>query len=202
MRIVGWSLGAGLPGANDDRLKRALKTQTQHALCLQQNKFTLSRTALALSLGGQTSEADTLARELRTEYQKDTLISDLWLPMVRAALELQNGKPEEAIESLATAERFESAAEFCPQYLRGLAYLGLDKGAAASIEFHKIIAHRGEAPLSALYSLAHLGAGRALALIGEFDLSRKAYEEFLELWKDADADMPSLAAAQSEYKQL
>ncbi|MGI8564946.1 MAG: hypothetical protein ACR2LZ_00540 [Pyrinomonadaceae bacterium] len=63
-----------------------------------------------------------------------------------------------AIAQLQTASRYEAAAEFWPQYLRGLAYLKLKRGAEAAAEFQKILDHRGYAPLSALYPLAHLGA--------------------------------------------
>ncbi len=200
LRIALWSSSTGLPRANDDQLKVALKTHVQHAIGLERNKVTMTRAALALSLAGEAAGARTLTRDLKTEYPKDTLVNNLWLPLAEAALELQDGKPKEAIESLEPTTRFERAAEFYPQYLRGLAYLKLDKGNAAALEFQKIIAHRGEAPLSALYPLAHIGAARALALTGELELSRKAYERFLELW--ADADMPLLAAAKSEYERL
>jgi serine/threonine protein kinase/Tfp pilus assembly protein PilF len=202
LRIAFWSLGAGLSSANDNQLKLALKTQTQKALGLERNKVTLPRTALALSVAGQAVEANKLIGELKSDFPKDTLINNLWLPLAKAALELQDDKPEEAVESLEPATRFERAAEFYPQTLRGLAYLKLQQGHAALVEFQKIIAHRGEAPLSALYPLAHLGAARALALTGEAASSRKSYEEFFELWKDADADMPLLASAKSEYERL
>ncbi|HEY0547082.1 MAG TPA: protein kinase [Pyrinomonadaceae bacterium] len=202
LRLAFWSSGAGLPDASDERLKGELMMHVQHALRLERNKITLSRAALALSLAGEAAEADALTRELKTEYPKDTLINNLWLPLAEAAQELQDGQPQAAIESLEPTTRFERAAEFYPQYLRGLAFLRLAKGRAAALEFQEIIAQRGEAPLSALYPLAHIGAARALALAEEFELSRNAYREFLESWQDADADMPLLLAAKSEYERL
>jgi hypothetical protein len=57
------------------------------------------------------------------ERPKDTLLNELWLPMIRAASLLQQGKAKEAIEELEITERYERAAEFYPQYIRGLAYL-------------------------------------------------------------------------------
>jgi serine/threonine protein kinase/Flp pilus assembly protein TadD len=202
LRLAFWISCAGLHDASDDHLKQELKLHVGHALSLERNKITLSRTALALSLAGEAAEASALIRELKTEYPKDTLIKNLWLPLAAAALALQDGVPQVAVESLEPTTRFERAAEFYPQYLRGLAYLKLGKGHAAAREFQKIIGGRSEAPLSALYPLAHICAARSHALNDEPDLSRKAYEEFFESWPDADADMPLLLAAKSEYERL
>jgi hypothetical protein len=55
---------------------------------------------------------------------------------------------------------------------------------------------------SALYPLAHLGVARSAALTGDTAKSRKAYEDFFALWKDADPDIPLLLKARKEYKRL
>ena len=89
----------------------------------------------------------------------------------------------------------EKAGEFVPQYLRGLALLRLHRNYEAVREFDKILNHRGEAPLSSLYPLARLGRARALK-------SKEDYETFLEIWKDADPDMPALIAARAELEAL
>jgi hypothetical protein len=39
-------------------------------------------------------------------------------------------------------------------------------------------------------ALAHIGLTRALSLAGDTAGSRKAYQDFFALWKDADADLP------------
>jgi hypothetical protein len=103
---------------------------------------------------------------------------------------------------LEPAKRFEAAAEFWPQYLRGLAYLKLKSGNEAAAEFQKILDNRGQAPLSALYPLAHLGLARASALTGDLSRSRKAYQDFLALWKDADSDLTVLQEARLEYEKV
>ncbi len=95
--------------------------------------------------------------------------------------------------------RYEAAAEFWPQYLRGQAYLKLKQGTEAATEFQKILDHRGQAPLSVLYPLAHLGSARAAALAGDMAKSRAAYEDFFKMWKSADADLPILIDAKREY---
>jgi eukaryotic-like serine/threonine-protein kinase len=50
--------------------------------------------------------------------------------------------------------------------------------------------------------LAHLGLARACALAGETAKAKIAYQDFLALWKDADADIPILKEAKSEYASL
>ena len=37
---------------------------------------------------------------------------------------------------------------------------------------------------------------------GDTGEARKAYQDFLTLWKDADPDIPILIAAKSEYSKL
>ena len=50
--------------------------------------------------------------------------------------------------------------------------------------------------------LAHLQLGRAYALSGDTTKAKTAYQDFLTLWKDADADIPILKQAQAEYAKM
>ncbi len=43
---------------------------------------------------------------------------------------------------------------------------------------------------------------RAAALTGDTARARKAYQDFLALWKDADTDIPLLNEAKQEYAKL
>jgi eukaryotic-like serine/threonine-protein kinase len=56
--------------------------------------------------------------------------------------------------------------------------------------------------VSTLYPLSELGIGRAYAMLGRKAESRKAYEEFFELWKDADKDLPIILKARKEFQAL
>jgi eukaryotic-like serine/threonine-protein kinase len=51
-------------------------------------------------------------------------------------------------------------------------------------------------------SLAKLQLGRAYAMCDEPSEARSAYQEFFELWKDADPDIPILREAKAEYARL
>ena len=151
--------------------------------------------ALALAVAGQSDEAAELLNGVIADRPKDTLLKHLWAPTIKAALWMQAGKLKEAVEELEITERLEKAGEFIPQYLRGLAFLRLARNREAAREFDKILYNRGEAPLSSLYPLAQLGKARALK-------DKAEYEKFLELWKDADKDMPALKAAETELAAL
>ena len=164
--------------------------------------MSLTRSAIALSLCGDIGAAQSLVDELTKRYPKDTLINSIWLPVIRAAIELNRNNPVQAVQLLEATRRYEAAAEFWPQYLRGQAYLRQQKGAEAAVEFQKILAHRGEAPLSVLYPLAHLGLARAAALTGDTTKARTAYQNFLALWKDADQDIRVLQEARQDYAKL
>ena len=51
-------------------------------------------------------------------------------------------------------------------------------------------------------ALAHLQLGRAQAMSGDKQAARKSYQDFFELWKNADPDLPILKIAQAEYEKL
>ena len=53
-----------------------------------------------------------------------------------------------------------------------------------------------------LHSLARLGLARAHAMAGDTAKAKAAYQDFLSLWKDADADIPILKQAKAEYAKL
>jgi hypothetical protein len=106
------------------------------------------------------------------------------------------------VEFLAPAGRYEGAAEFWPQYLRGQAYLSLGRSSEAASEFTKILDHRGQDAQSALYPLARLGLTRSMALKGDTARARKGYADFLDSWKDADPGLPALVKAKEEREKL
>jgi eukaryotic-like serine/threonine-protein kinase len=179
---------------------RQARADAAQGLKLNRGRVSLPRAALAVALCGQTDQARSLAGELSGLYPEDTLINSIWIPVIRAATELQRGNAAQAVDQLQTTSRYEAVAELWPQYLRGHAYLKLKQGAEATAEFQKILDHRGYAPLSPLNPLAHLGLARAAAKAGDILRSQKAYEDFLAEWKEADPDLPILIEAKREYK--
>jgi serine/threonine protein kinase/predicted Zn-dependent protease len=165
---------------------------------------TYAGSAAVLATCGEVNQAQTRADKLAQLYPNDTRFNGIWLPVIRAAIELQRNNPAGAIQFLEPATRYEAAADFQPQYLRGLSYLRLGKGAEAATEFQKIIDRKGQSDLlvSTLYPLARLGLARAFSLSGDAAGARKAYEDFLALWRDADSDLTILIEAKNEYAKM
>jgi hypothetical protein len=87
-------------------------------------------------------------------------------------------------------------------YLRGMAHLAARNGAAAATEFRKILDDSGVVGNEPIGTLAHLGLGRAYALSGDSSKSRAAYQDFFQLWKGADPDIPILKQAKAEYAKI
>jgi len=174
----------------------------EDALKIEHNRTVLTSSALALALAGETAKAQSLIAELEQKYPKDTRVNQLWLPEIKAALELQKGNAQAALDLLETNKRYEGVGVFGPQTLRTLSYLKLNNGAQAATEARKILDHRGEGPLSVLWPLAHLSLARAAALQGDMAQARKSYQEFFVLWKGANSDLPALIEAKKEYEKV
>jgi len=56
--------------------------------------------------------------------------------------------------------------------------------------------------LGTVLSLSYLGLARGSALAGDTAKAKKAFQDFFELWKDADPDIPLLQQAKAEYAKV
>jgi hypothetical protein len=83
-----------------------------------------------------------------------------------------------------------------------LAYLEAGQGAEAAAEFEKILDSPGIVVSDPMGPLARWKLGEAFYLSGNKTRSKRAYEDFLTLWKDADPDIPILKQAKAEYARL
>ena len=183
---------------------RQAKESTVRGLALSRARIGLGVAGVALALCNEAGQAQSLIDELQKRFPKDTPTTGVMLPVIRAAMETNRGNAGRAIELLQPASRFElgNIAGFWLTYFRGQAYLRQRAGKEAAAEFQKILDHRGVEPLSPLYPLAHLGLARAASLSGDTAKSRKEYQDFFALWKDADPDLPLLIEARKEYEAL
>ena len=180
------------------------RTQAANALATTRGGKPPPSAALALALCGEVARAQSLIDDLARRNPTSTDINAIWLPVIRAAIETDRGNQAEAIQLLQKARRYEMGqdAEFWPTYVRGQAYLRQGSATEAMTEFQKIIGRRSVSPAHILYPLAYLGLARAVALQGDNEKARKAYDDFFALWKDADSDLPILIEAKKEYEKL
>jgi tetratricopeptide (TPR) repeat protein/class 3 adenylate cyclase len=175
---------------------------------------------LAFAMAGEPTRARELAQELEQRFPLDTQAHSLWLPAIRAQLELNKKNSSSALDALQAASPFEfgnlaftnNLSCLYHTYVRGQAYLGAKQGNAAATEFKKILDHSGIVSNCWTGALARLGVARANALQAktskgaDADAARvralAAYKDFLTLWKDADSDIPILKEARAEYAKL
>src|SRR5207245_2516349 len=155
---------------------------------------------------GDTAKASALAEEAdRTKPSTDTLFHAIDLPVARANIELGQGAPDKALDALKPAAPYARGRFALGLYLRGQAHLKAGHAAEATADFQRVIDDPGAGPpfwIPMTGSLARLGLARAAALSGEVPKSRRAYQDFLALWKNADADVPILIQATAEYAKL
>ena len=172
------------------------------AFDIWRSRWTVAIAANALSICGDSGQAQPLIDEYSRLFPKNTFWNAVSAPLCQAQIALYRGSPAQAIELLESAHRFESSGNFGPQYVRGQAYLKLNKGAEAAAEFRKILSHRGWSVRGALYPLAYVGLARGAVLQGDTGKARKAYQDFFALWKDADPDISILIEAKEKYEKL
>ncbi len=176
--------------------------------------------ALALALAGDAGRAASIAGDLNKHSPLDTQLQGIWLPAIRAQVALDEKNATQALKEFPEPSPLEfGSIAFVANlsclhsiYIRGEAELAAGQGAAAAADFQKILDHNGTVWYCWTGALAHLGVARANALVAktsqgaDADAARvralAAYKDFLDLWKDADPDIPILIAAKSEYEKL
>jgi DNA-binding winged helix-turn-helix (wHTH) protein/tetratricopeptide (TPR) repeat protein len=203
-----WRVKAALREAEFGENKEA-KRGVSEALKLAQGRDVKVLGALTLARIGDFTQAQELLKQLEQSYPSSTHLKVYWFPVITAAVDLREGNLSKSFASLEIVAPYELAqpspnetGTLYPPYLRGQAYLAADNGAAAAVEFQKLLDHPGIIANFETGALARLQLARAFALAGETTKARTRYQDFLNLWKEADADIPILTAAKSEYAKL
>jgi serine/threonine protein kinase/tetratricopeptide (TPR) repeat protein len=187
-------------------LTQALQT-AEKGLNEPQHRVTTRILALALARAGQTTRAQELADSINKTSPVDTVVQNYLLPTIQAAIRIHAKDPAEAIKILERTRKYEFAvtpsfSDLYPAYIRGLAYLQMGDGPLARIEFQKLLDHPGFIGHDVIGALSHLQMARALKASGDMAAARKSYEDFLDLWKNADPDIPIYRQAKAEYSEL
>jgi serine/threonine protein kinase/lipopolysaccharide biosynthesis regulator YciM len=210
-RAALWETGAAVREAFFGNKAEGMRSATE-ALELSKDREVEYGAAFALMLLGDTSKSEALVNDLEKRFGEDTSVKYSYLPTLRALQKLARGESSQAVGILeiAVPHQFGTPRStvhgyfgaLYPVYVRGLAYLAARQGAEAAGEFQKILDHGGILVSDPVGALAHLQLGRAFALSGEKTKAKTAYQDFLNLWKDADSDVPVLRQAKAEYGKL
>jgi eukaryotic-like serine/threonine-protein kinase len=168
--------------------------------------------AFALILAGDVAGSRALADDLAKDFPEDTSVQNMYLPTLRALFALSARDAAAAIQSLQIASRFDLApgglgfngyfGGLYPIYVRGQAYLAANQPGAAAAECQRIVDHPGVVLMDPMGALARLQLARALALSGDTGKAKSAYSDLLALWNDADAGIPVVEQARTEYARL
>jgi tetratricopeptide (TPR) repeat protein len=160
----------------------------------------LANIAGLLATLGEVERAQTLLDQIVEENPSSTWVQSFDAPRLRAMLAMAAGRPEEAVDELRKV-RFERSDTDIP-YEKGEALLAAGRAEEALVEFQKVIDWVGVDEVSPRKSLARLQIARAHMETGDLEAARNAYLDFLELWAEADEDVPVLQQARSEYEAL
>jgi Flp pilus assembly protein TadD len=179
-----------------------------------------SEAALAFALAGDAPKAEALVQDIEKRFPLDSQIQSQWLPAIRAQLALNRKDSGAALIELQASSPLElggipfilNGSCLYPVYMRGEAYLAAGQGKAAAAEFQKFLDHSGLVWNCWTGSMARLGVARANAVEfksaqgADADAARvralRAYQDFLAVWKDADADVQVVKQAKSELEEL
>jgi eukaryotic-like serine/threonine-protein kinase len=179
---------------------RALQDLVE-ALRQSQSPPVVINAATVLALAGEDARAQKLMDDLAKQRPHDTLLQFVYVPVVKAQIELNHGNAAKAIDLLDSAMVY-GRANTAVSYVLGNAYLKAGRGHDAVQTYQRLLEFRNIYSTDPLVYLAQLGLARAYALQGDNARSRVAYQDFFAKWKDADADLPLLRQAKSEYAKI
>jgi eukaryotic-like serine/threonine-protein kinase len=183
------------------------RTAAHRGMALDHSIATLPDAALAQALCGEGVSALQEMEQLAACAPANTLVTDVYLPEVKAAIALAQHHPEQVAGLLSSAASYASVSKI-PQLL-GRASLEMSQGQQAVADLQPGIRYRGvvlqEGPVGSAqapdYALCLLGTARAQA---QFDkaAATKSYAQLLDIWKNADADFVPAQEARRELAAL
>src|SRR5262249_36380841 len=127
--------------AFDDALLGQLTTARQHASA---SLHLVGEPGMALALIGDAAQADKIAEKWESRATEGGYFEGIFIPELRAAVEIRKGNAARAVELLAPVKRYEAGwiDRYMAAYLRGQAYLATRRGEEAVAEFKTILEHR------------------------------------------------------------
>jgi tetratricopeptide (TPR) repeat protein len=178
--------------------KTAARAEMQKSLALDRSINTLLSSARTLATVGDAAGArqmlDDARRSLPAAPSPET---ERIFQTISAAIRVRSGE-KGAVDALPQPK---SDNDISGLFTIGRANLAEGSAEVAATRFKEIIDNRR--PTASMSSaMAPLFYGRALVRLGRADEARKAYEQFFDNWKSADANLPIVKAAKEEYGKL
>jgi serine/threonine protein kinase/Flp pilus assembly protein TadD len=185
----------------------AARDSAHRGLALDHSVATVPDAALALALCGESGPALQEAERLAAAAPGNSLVNDVYLPEIKAAIALAEHHPERVSGLLASAGTYAQVSK-APQFL-GSASLAMGQWQQAVTDFQPGIRYRGlslqEGPVgtaqSPNYALCLLGTARAQSHFDKAAATR-SYQQLLDVWKNADADFIPAQEARREFTAL
>jgi tetratricopeptide (TPR) repeat protein len=129
--------------------------------------------------------------------KEDSDVQELFAPESRAAIAIASGKGDQAVAAMQPSLPYE-LTDPSAAMMRGAAYLAARQPELAQKEFQLIIDRPFISGISPNVAMAHLSLARALVMEGNRDAAKQEYKAFLEMMRDADADLPVVSQARRE----
>jgi serine/threonine protein kinase/Flp pilus assembly protein TadD len=149
---------------------------------------------------GEGAHARALFDQMAADQPKSTMLG-LWRAYAEATLALARKDPQAALDLAQPLQRYE-ARWGDVALVRAKAQLLAGNPAAAVADFKKLVDAPPPGPPATLYPVALIGVARARVAAGDAAGAKAAYDEFLALWANADADLPLLAEVRRERAAL
>lgn len=183
------------------------KAAAQHALSIDHSLGTIPNVTLALALCGDASSALKEIDVFSSQQPLNTIISQLYLPQVKAAIANYQHKYEDVPPILDNSASYALVSKV--SQLNGTASLAAHRPQQAvndfkpGIRYHGVSLQQGIAGSTQApdYNLCLLGTARAQV---QFDKAAaiKSYQQLLSIWKNADPDFTPAQEAKRELGAL
>ncbi|HEY8670215.1 MAG TPA: protein kinase [Terriglobales bacterium] len=183
------------------------RAAAHRGLSTDRSDATVPNATLALAICGESGPALQEVQRLASAEPTNTLVNEIYVPQVKAAIALFQHHPQQVSELLTSAAPYLLSSK-SPQLL-GLASLENNQWQQAVMDFAPGIRHRGiglqEGPsgnaVAPDYPLCLLGTARAQS---HFDKAAAAqsYQKLLDIWKNADPDFVPAQEAKRELAAL
>jgi tetratricopeptide (TPR) repeat protein/TolB-like protein/predicted Ser/Thr protein kinase len=163
---------------------------------------------MLLMMAGRTEEALAVYRELDEDLRKAGELYEPSRDAARALLKYGGGDADSAAvlmdQAFSRVEGSRKMADFHTRYFLAIVYLDAGRLSEAVHELEQMLGSYGEARAGVpIWSVkSHYLLGKAYEMSGWHDKAIEEYSTFLDIWKEADSDIPVLNEARERLANL